>query len=615
MKNLINFNLYSDNMTREEFEEKCMPLYNRYWNIFYETLKEHALNIWLSDSQRKDIADDWFLRRWDKYTDFFSNLDEELDRRFNNWYYDINDLFDPSLKNLESQVTESIIRYEFLKEIIGYASFFEKIGYLCEIDDIFEFYEMFKENKLEDYIKQKIPPHSFDDKISIKYTEDELLEVYNEEFKMPSYPEKDLDFDYLWIWHRFAEKFFSLYEKDPNDKISILGFLNKSASLFNDFSYDIIYRHRNIADDNWYIKERTENYKWKGVLVVDGKTSIIDDDWVRRIADEELDDEWLPIDSYKLVKNSDFLEINWWIVDKLDFYLLDIFNRFKNDIVWDAQIVYLYYWYIVEKFKCLNSVEFWINEWFENNSWKNYVSRNKLRDLIEWLKDTQDIYEILQIYYMLYSDILKRGEYEQFFKEAIYKIKKLTNKDTQIALWIKVYLTHVLNNVFIDENWGNKPEYFDSISEDIKEVLWEEEYKNIELLFSGNSLCKWDKNIRKDYKIWLIFWDTKSKKAYELYCNDKKSEKDFIDRQLTKRQFDILAEEYYDQQRLDIEWKLKRGDLTFILVFEMDHETKLRNLSKIYPDRIIVCNVPGQHFSFEQFRKMLDLGLRNIEWN
>ena len=45
----------------------------------------------------------------------------------------------------------------------------------------------------------------------------------------------------------------------------------------------------------------------------------------------------------------------------------------------------------------------------------------------------------------------------------------------------------------------------------------------------------------------------------------------------------------------------------------MDHETKLRNLLKLYPDRLIICDVPKQHFSHMQFLKMLDLGLKNYE--
>ena len=572
-------------MTREEFDEKCGLLYEIYNKIFYETLKESALNVWLSDTQWEDLC--WFSSFWDNYTDFFSNLEEELNRRYDNWYYDISDLLSPSTKNLKFQITETIIRKEFLRHIILFASFDKKLEYLAEIN-IYKLYEMFCENQLENYIKQKIPPHSFYNEISIKYNEDELMRAYNEVLKVPLYPEKDFDFDYIWIWGRYRDDFFSLYEKDPEDKDSILKFLNKTAWLFNDFSYDIIYCRRNVVDDEWCIKK---DNKW-GIII-----------------------EWFseePI--FTVEKNSHFLDVNGRVVDKLDWYLLEILKKYKNDVLWDAQIVYLYYWYIVEKLKGSIFVEQLVNDWsLKSTSWKNFISFNEIKNLISNFKDTQDIYEILQIYYMLYSDILKREGCEQFLKEVIYRLKKISDKDNQIVLWLKEYLTYIINIVFIYEYWRSRPKYFDSITEDVKEVLWEKEFRNIEQLISKNFISKWDRNTRKKFKIWLIFWDSRSKKAFELYSNDKKNEKDFTDRQLERWQFVILAEEYHDQQNLDIEWKLKRGDLTFVLVFETDHETKLRNLMKIYPDRVIVCNVPGQHFSFEKFRKMLDCGLENVK--
>ena len=89
-----------------------------------------------------------------------------------------------------------------------------------------------------------------------------------------------------------------------------------------------------------------------------------------------------------------------------------------------------------------------------------------------------------------------------------------------------------------------------------------------------------------------MFGDKKSKKAFDLYSNDKRNEHDFIDRQLDRKQFKVLAEEFYDQQNLNIAEKLDKGMLSFVLCFETDHETKLRNLMKSYPDRIIVCTIP-----------------------
>jgi hypothetical protein len=54
----------------------------------------------------------------------------------------------------------------------------------------------------------------------------------------------------------------------------------------------------------------------------------------------------------------------------------------------------------------------------------------------------------------------------------------------------------------------------------------------------------------------LIF-DKQSKKAFDLYCNDPRNEKFFKEMNISPRQFTILAEEFRQQQRLDIDNKLK----------------------------------------------------------
>ena len=291
------------------------------------------------------------------------------------------------------------------------------------------------------------------------------------------------------------------------------------------------------------------------------------------------------------------------------------------DLIWWEWVVGWVHWYWEKDLKLWESCWEWIyKSYYDHRSWGTkfyqiYLSKEKLWELISCFKYNEDVYDLLQIYYMLYGDILKRDEAEQFIKELSFRLKRISEKDDNINVWLREYLMYLLFNVFIDENWWDKPKYFDSISEDIKDIFWEDEYKKFELLFSDKSLSKWDQDTRKNYKIWLVFWDRRSKRAFDYYCNDEKNEKDFTDRQLSKKQFDILTESFSEQQDLDIENKLKNWSLTFVLTFETDHETKLRNLMKVYPDRIIVCNVPKQHFSHEQFRKMLDLWLRNVEWN
>lgn len=578
---MFHINYFSLDLTKSHHgydDEKYLELYWIYKDAFYKILKERAINVWLSDEQWKWLCNYHIL--WYDYTDFFSNLDNEIINRKELWNNDFSSLQAPPTENLESQISEKIIKDVYIEYLFYKSENLAELFNCLKKLDFITFVEKFKNNELWDYIKTFYPLKNFEKEIPFIYNKDELIKKYDEFFREPSYPNKSVEISTVLheydTW--FMNDFNLIYDKNKENKDSLFKLI------------------RDISDFLFY-------------------------------------------------EISDILTSHFWSIDKQKFelILLQLFSKHKNEIIKDEWLSRFYCWYFIEKIRLLNwyhSGFVWSNEfvswstsylemslkiweacweWLYNtydlvdNFYQIYISKDKLEEYILNFDSNELYHNLLQIYKVLYEDILKREGSEQFIKELLYRSKKITDKNDNIVLWLREYLMFLFCNVFIGENGGNKPEYFDSISDDLKEIFWENEYNKFELMFSGNLYSKWDDNVRKKYKMWLVFWDIKSKKAFDKYSRDKKNEKDFTDRQLNLKQFDVLSEEYYDQQNLDIEKKLEDWRLTFVLTFETDHETKLRNLIKAYPDRIIVCDIPWQHFSHTQFCKMLDLWLMNIE--
>ena len=561
----------------ERPKESRTILYEIYSKIFQETLKNRAYSLWLSSKEWEELSKNNTIRK--DYTDFFSNLHDELRKRSESWYHDISDLLNPSTKNLYFQITEDAIKEAFIDDLFMYIdnrvfcmfnvdfSFDEQYRSNMEYDkkNLFNFHKMLKNNTLWDYLKSYCESHyplsDFEKKIPFQYDKELLLKNYNECINSPlSTCDINMTYERLILFYR--EELTLFLEKNINNQELILQELKDISEIF----YKLAWYFLEFYEDNLEFYE--DNLK----------------------------------NDYNNNKNH-----------RLELIILKIFSLYKKEIIHDVNLCEFYIAYINEKLKfTIIEEEIPLFKKIKQLSF----SKEEINKLISEFKDNKKAYEVLQIYHLIYLDIWERKDREKYIKELLYRLKRISWNNDNIILWLKEYLSFILSSTFLfDFNWERKPWYFNEISEDLKEIFWEKEYNEFEKIFTKSNANVWDKSIRKNYKIGLVFWDIKSKKAFDLYSNDKRNESDFTDRQLKKKQFEILTEEFKEQQRLNIENKLKKGSLSFILVFEMDHETKLNNLKKIYPDRIIVCRIPGQHFSHEQFYKMLDLGLENIEKN
>lgn len=559
--------MIENNQSSEWFSENYRKLSEIYKIIFNDTLKNRALVVWLSPQEWEDLIRKNFF---DQYTDFFLRMQEELYNRAKNNYFDVSDLMNPSTKNLEFQITDNVIKKAYIEKLL-----YEKtdlINWYASKGPL-KLYQLYHDIKLREEYKKDYPIDHFKSLISIEYDEKILEDVY-----------ENLVSEVVW-------------NKEIDTMLDIA--LDITISCW--FAYDVFY-----SELLWNFDDI------KNLFSVFKKYSDIFCDWLHY-----------------------FLEYDQsWNKNNLELLLLKIFDNYKESIFKDSIVSDLYLRYFISKMRFYYQRLHWFmskryTDWTEYQDWiyeiytnhkdmqffsELFLTKDKISELINYFPDWNQR-ELLLIYSLIYFDILDRTDRENYIKELLYRMKKLSGDESLIVNWLREYLTALLRTTFLmDFKWEKRPWYFDEISGDLRYVFWDEEFLEFESIFKKTPYAnKWDEKVRSHYRIWLIFGDSRSKKAFDLYCNDKRNDSEFEKRQIKKSQFDILAEEYYDQQNLDIERKLEKWKLSFVLIFEMDHETKLRNLLKLYPDRLIICDVPKQHFSHMQFLKMLDLGLKNYE--
>ncbi len=543
-----------------------------YFDSFFNTLKSRALNLWISIKDREEMCTKTDL--WMEYTDFFEKSMNEYFTRCNEWFDDTTWLLPPDTWNLEFQITEDIIKKVYIEYILEK---WEHWSSLLSMD-VMKLYKLYKNDLLLNHLIEEYPIEIYKKQIPFKYDENNLKSQYLSSFNIPKYPNKNSRLDFCFEANIRTNKWPEIYLEMKNNfqkKETIL----ETVKKYSQFIWDLF------------------NY------------------FLSRTCDNEYQNH-----------------------NEFETLLLDFFDKYNDDVINDEELSNLFAKYILMKMKFYNKRYNWIfkkdyKEWNEIKEgiktiyhtnplfeWgKHYdelfVTENKIKDFINRFWNNNTLYESLNIYSMIYFDIWNRSDRENYIKEAIYRMKKISSDNNTLVLWLKEYLSSLLTSTFlIDFKWEKKPLYFDEIADDLKEIFWEKEFLEFKAIFKKSyGKNKWDEIIRQKYKIWLIFWDIRSKKAFEIYCNDNRSNKEFSDRQIEKRQFEILAEEYHEQQSLNIENKLEKWIISFVLIFEMDHETKLRNLLPLYPNRLIVCNIPGQHFSHTQFLNMLDIWLKNFE--
>ena len=128
---------------------------------------------------------------------------------------------------------------------------------------------------------------------------------------------------------------------------------------------------------------------------------------------------------------------------------------------------------------------------------------------------------------------------------------------------------------------------------------------------------------RLNYNIWLVFWDKKSYKSFKRFIElNKEVFKDLWFSRNYDEQFEIIETEFKKQNKIDTSNLKNRmlwlwRELNFILVFEMDHETKLIKLlnDEEFNYRLTVNDKHKQHFSNKSFKNMLLEWLEKYERN
>ncbi len=547
-----------------------------YEELFYEELKESAEKAWLSDSDWKVFVK--CALSWDDYTDFFKKLADEYSRRKETEYYDLRDLANPYTWNLQFQITPDIIKKERIRTYLvehfygpNYSPLFNDL-----IRDYHQLKEIYEHDLKSEYLMKKIPYDTFVSSIKIVLSEEEMKELYAEIVcrKQESKPDIASYFP-LWVYEESLEfwvntKLLFLLQEGLKDEQQLTDLLMTHEEEL------IVYLK--IGKGYYTIQELPARKDF---------------------------DEWFLVfhDKYKfaLEENEVFRRFyTAYLIRKLR-----LFNRL--DLLQEKDLKFITFM----SFSTLPSekhIEKYSREYWEKREKENrevIYWYHTLEQLIEFLPPTSEECQLLSMLKMIFFEIWDRDEPWAYFSEIAHRAKRLTDKK---GLWedtIKEYLYSIFSYPF----WysEDKEKWVSELSNEIEDILGKKFLQILKEAFFPNRYRSKSSGIhtRSQYKIWLIF-DKQSKKAFDLYCSDPRNEKFFKEINISPRQFTILAEEFKQQQRLDIDNQLKNWTIHFVLIFEMDHETPLAKRTLIaYPQKITICNYSKQHFSKDRFENML----------
>ena len=571
----------------ELFFEKYREVYWIYKNIFYEELKDTAEEIWLSKIDRKELAQHG---DWDDFTDFFSKLKNEFSIRKSQKYYDLSDLMNPYTGDLRSQITWEIIKKVRIRENITMKYFIDDKRY----EFFREFYwdypklkEIYENDWLSDFLKTKIPYDEFKESIKINISEEEIKELY---IKI--------------VWKKYTENKPDIKEYYNFFQWNI--YLETLDSWCTSYSYTL----EKYLDDEEKLTKEIQKYE------------------------KEFEDYFIsfqPRSVYDLPMRRDFDNFFVKFYEKCQFYL-------ENN----STLLKFYYQYTRRKFNLFNKSDlierFEISETVVINNWESTIEwevekysekyreirRNNNREVIFWYKILSELieklphesneYMILSMLKIIYFDVRERDDWENYIQEIIYRCKKISNTEFLRKEALNDYILSILSISPLNEE--EKDQFLKNYWEDIKLLFWDKYLNYLKITFLPRKYkLRKKSNIRTSYTIWLIFGDKHSKKAFELYCKDKRSNSFFENQGLTRKQFITLAEEFSEQQTLDITEKINKWKINFVLIFEMDHETKLaKHTLRAYPNHITICNHPKQHFSKDRFEEMVNEWISKYEW-
>ncbi len=584
--NSINFELSKE---QQLFLNHYHQLLDFYEELFYEELRDTAKEAWLSNSDWKRFVKNAMSR--DEYTDFFKTLRDEYFRRKEAGYYDLSDLSDPCVSDLQSQITPTIIKKERIRTYLvenfygpNYYPFFDDL-----VRDYDELKRVYESDLKSEYLMKKVPYDPFIESIKITLSEEEMKELYVKVVGAKNTNSKPDITSYfpLWVYEESVEfwvdtKLLFLLKEALKDEQQLTNLL-------------VAYEKELLV----YLKIRQEH--------------LIQDLPVRK----DFDERFLAFhDQYKFILEENEVFRRFYvpyIIRKLR-----LFNRLNFLQEEGLSLITFMNFTTAPSEK---SIEKYSKEYRENREKENkevVYWYHTLNQLIEILPSTSDEYQLLSMLKMIFFEIRDRDEPWAYFQEIAHKAKGIIYKKEVWGRAVKEYLYSILSYPY----WysEDKKQWLSELWNEIEEILGKEFLQILKETFFPDRYRSKTSNTdaRSQYKIWLIL-DKKSKKAFDLYCRDPRNEKFLKDMNISPRQFIILAEEFRQQQRLDVYNKLKNWKIHFVLIFELDHETALEKMvwKDEYLRYFVVCEKNKQHFSKYSFETMLQTGVLKYEkmWN
>lgn len=593
MKKRPKFDLNSINFELSKGQQLFLNHYHQlldfYEELFYEELKESAEKVWLSGPDRKSFVK--HALDWDEYTDFFKILRDEYSRRKEAKYYDLSDLSDPCVSDLQSQITPNIIKKERIRTYL--VENFYGPNYYPLFDDLISDYEQLKEvyeyDLKSEYLMKKIPYDTFRKSVKITLSDEEMKEFYIKVVGAKSTNSKSDITSYfpLWVYEKSVEfwvdtKLLFLLEKTLKDEQQL-------TNLLMTYEKELLV----------YLKIRQEYL-------------------IRELpARKDFDDRFFAFyDEYRfdLKENEVFRKFYaTYLIRKLR-----LFNRLNFLQEEDLRLITFMNFTTTPSEK---NIEKYTEEYWETREKENrevLYWYHVLKQLIDFLPPTSDEYQLLSMLKIIFFEIRDRDEPWAYFQEIAHRAKGLIHKKELWEQAVKEYLYSILSYPYRYSE--DKEQRISELWNQVEEILGKDFVQRLKETFFPNRYKSKASNTdaRSQYKIWLIL-DKKSKKAFDLYCRDPRNEKFFKDMNISPRQFIILAEEFRQQQRLDVYNKLKNWKIHFVLIFELDHETALAKMAwkDEYLRYFVVCEKNKQHFSKYSFETMLQTGVLKYEkmWN
>lgn len=257
----------------------------------------------------------------------------------------------------------------------------------------------------------------------------------------------------------------------------------------------------------------------------------------------------------------------------------------------------------------IRQVEFGNNAKEEKKLIREYINLLPIQD--RW-------HQILAVEYVVYIETADVEQIEYLFGEVHNRIKKFAQIDKES--YFKTLFKKYLDKLFAIKllNSVKRNEWIETNRDRILEIITTKELEEcLELYIVWSDVIKTpdekQRDIRKGYKIGLVFGDKMSEKAYQIYC--ERENVFFRKFSIHPKQFSVLCDNFDDQKKLDVLSKIRSKSIDFVIAFETDHETQFHSLIREYSNRISICDFKwqDQHFSKKKFEDLLAIAITKYE--